>query len=349
MNFTYRSYPNEIIFGTPVLDALKQETGQPKKFFVIGSSRYNELIDQIKELPNIDLIHHFEDVIQHVPKHSVDKAVGLVKGTGADVILAIGGGSAVGLAKGMVLQHPLPIWSVTTTYSGSEVTNIYGISSEGKKEVGRNDLVMPEKVFYDPALSASLPVKLAATSATNALAHLIEAVYSHKINPITYDLSMLGMKHVLKGMRSVAEEHRLTPQHNEHLLFGAYLAGKSLCEVTMGLHHKTAHVLGGNFGMEHSAVHTVILSYALDYQWKYLSNSLKEDLKQVFQSEYPPASLKTLIENMGVESTLKDIGFIKDDIPEAAKQICAIDFESPAPIKPAGIEIMLKNAFTGNI
>lgn len=116
------------------------------------------------------------------------------------MILAIGGGSAVGLAKGMVLEHPIPIWSVTTTYSGSEVTNIYGISSDGKKDVGRADIVMPEKVFYDPALSISLPVGLASTSAANALAHLVEAVYSHKINPVTYELSLLGMKHLLKGM-----------------------------------------------------------------------------------------------------------------------------------------------------
>ncbi|MEX0724325.1 MAG: iron-containing alcohol dehydrogenase [Gracilimonas sp.] len=349
MNFEYRSYPNKIIFGTPILDALEQETDQPKKIFVIGSSRYNELIDEIRSLPNIEVIHHFEDVIQHVPKSSVDEAIGFLKNFGADIILAIGGGSAVGLAKGMVLQQPLPIWSVTTTYSGSEVTNIYGVSTDGKKDVGRNDVVMPEKVFYDPALSISLPLSLASTSATNALAHLVEAVYSHKINPVTYELSMLGIKHLLKGIRSLAEKQKLTEETNEDLLFGAYLAGKSLCEVTMGLHHKTAHVLGGNFGMEHSAVHTVILSYALAYQWEYLSDDLKTDLKRIFDSKNPPASLKKMIEAMGAESTLKNIGFNKNDIPEAAKQICAIEFESPAPIEPAGIESMLEKAFNGKI
>lgn len=316
---------------------------------MIGTGRYNTLIDEIRELPNVEVVHHFDKVVQHVPKESVDKAVEQIQNSGAEVILAIGGGSSVGLAKAMVLDHPLPIWSVTTTYSGSEVTNIYGISTEGKKQVGRADVVMPEKVFHDPALSISLPLELAATSATNAFAHLAEAVYSHKINPVTYELSMLGMSHLLKGMRSLAQEEKLTKETNEDLLFGAYLAGKSLCEVTMGLHHKTAHVLGGNFGMEHSQVHTVILSYTLAYQWEFLSGSLQDDLKEIFDAEFPPAALKKLIEDMGAATDLKNIGFKEKDIPEAAQQICAIDFESPAPITPKNIEEMLENAFNGKI
>lgn len=349
MNFTYRSYPNKIIFGTPVLEALQQETDQPTKVFLIGSSRYNELVDEIRQLPNMEVVHHFEEVIQHVPKESVYEAVGLIKDSGADVILAIGGGSSVGLAKGMVLQYPLPIWSVTTTYSGSEVTNIYGISTGGKKDVGRNDVVMPAKVFYDPALSISLPLHLASTSAVNALAHLVEAVYSPKINPVTYEVSLLGMRHLLKGMKALAKEQKLTEETNEDLLLGAYLAGKSLCEVTMGLHHKTAHMLGGNFGMEHSQVHTVILSYALSYQWEYLSKDLQDDFQNIFDSENPPAALKTLIEEMGARSNLKTIGFSEKNIPEAAKQICAIDFESPSPITQKNIEGMLGNAFHGKV
>tara|TARA_R100000908_G_scaffold65235_1_gene53092 strand:+ start:86711 stop:87760 length:1050 start_codon:yes stop_codon:yes gene_type:complete len=349
MNFTYRSYPNKIIFGTPVLEALQQETDKPTKFFVIGSSRYNELIDEIRQHPNIEVVYHFENVIQHVPKESVDKAVEAITNSGADVILVIGGGSSVGLAKGMALNHPLPIWSVTTTYSGSEVTNIYGISTDGKKDVGRADIVMPAKVFYDPSLSLSLPLHLASTSATNALAHLVEAMYSPEINPITYEVSLLGMRHLLKGMKSLAKEQKLTEETNENLLMGAYLAGKSLCEVTMGLHHKTAHVLGGNFGMEHSRVHTVILSYTLAHQWEFLSSSLQADLKEITGSEFPPAALKELIEDMGAATDLKNIGFKEEDISEAAQQICAINFESPAPITPPNIEEMLENAFNGKI
>lgn len=137
MNFTYQSYPNKIIFGQPILEGLKQETKRSTKFFVIGTGRYITLIDEIRELPNVEVVHHFDKVVQHVPKESVDKAVEQIQNSGAEVILAIGGGSSVGLAKAMVLDHPLPIWSVTTTYSGSEVTNIYGISTEGKKQVGR--------------------------------------------------------------------------------------------------------------------------------------------------------------------------------------------------------------------
>lgn len=351
MEFTYRSFPNKIIFGTPILDALREEVSEPTKVWVIGSSRYNDLVDEIRNIDQVEVIHHFDEVIQHVPIESVNEAVELIKNSDADVdvILSIGGGSAVGLAKAMVLDYPLPIWSVTTTYSGSEITNIYGISKGGKKDVGRADVVMPEKIFYDPALSISLPIHLAATSATNALAHLVEAVYSHKINPVTYELSLLGMKHIKKGMAALAENKKLDEETNKDLLFGAYLAGKSLCEVTMGLHHKTAHVLGGNFGMEHSKVHTVILSYSLAYQWEHLSEELQSDFQQIFDSEDPPAAIKKLIEDMGANSNLEDIGFQKKDIPEAAKQICAIDFESPAPINPKGIEQMLTHAFEGTI
>lgn len=349
MQFSYRSYPNKIQFGKPVLEALKEEINEPVKLWVIGSSRYKELIEQIRELEQVEVVHYFDTVIQHVPRESVEEAVGLVKDSGADVILAIGGGSSVGLAKAMVLEHPLPVWSVTTTYSGSEVTNIYGISDKGKKEVGRADVVMPEKVFYDPALSISLPLQLAATSSANAMAHLVEAVYSHKINPVTYELSLLGMKHLKLGMHSLAVNQKLTEEANEDLLLGAYLAGKSLCEVTMGLHHKTAHVLGGNFGMEHSAVHTVILPYALHFQWKYLTEELQTDFRSIFDAEEPYVTLKALIESMGAASNLRAIGFKEEDVPEAARQICAIEFVSPAPIQPELIEGMLRNAYKGEL
>lgn len=349
MEFTYQSFPNKIIFGTPVVEALRQEVDKPVKLWVIGSSRYDKLIEEIRNVSQVEVVHHFENVIQHVPRESVDEALTLIKDSEADVILSIGGGSAVGLAKGMVLDHPLPIWSVTTTYSGSEITNIYGISTSGKKEVGRADVVMPEKIFYDPALSISLPLHLAATSATNALAHLVEAVYSHKINPVSYELSLLGMKHIKTGMMALANDQKLTENTNEHLLLGAYLAGKSLCEVTMGLHHKTAHVLGGNFGMEHSKVHTVILPYSLSYQWEFLPDDLKADFQRIFDDVHPPSKIKALIEAMGADTNLKDIGFHSADIPKAAQQICDIDFQSPAPIHPDGMEQMLNHAFSGKI
>ena len=86
----------------------------------------------------------------------------------ADCAIAVGGGSTIGLAKAIALESGLPILAIPTTYSGSEMTPVFGITEGGQKKTGRDVRVLPRTVIYDPAVIAPLPPKIAAMSGMNA-------------------------------------------------------------------------------------------------------------------------------------------------------------------------------------
>ena len=349
MRFEYRSYPNVVYFGTGKLEILPDLLRENHKVMVIASERLTGHVDALKAALGKDRVIQFSKVIQHVPDTLVKEAADVRKHHRPDTLVAIGGGSAVGLAKALSLEEYIPQIAIPSTFSGSEQTNIYGISSAGTKKTGRHDNVLPGIVIYDPILTLTMPKNLAVTSAMNAMAHLMEAIYSPSGNPITTNNAMLGMKAIQAGLKTLADTDKLTKSANEKILFGAYLGGKCLCEVAMGLHHRVAHVLGGTFGMEHASVHTVLQSYTLAYQWLHLAEPIQNDFKLALESDNPARTLKALAGNAGAKTNLKSIGFKDKDIESAAEIISSMPYANVAPVSKESIVEMLTNAYEGNL
>src|SRR3546814_18854791 len=107
----------------------------------------------------------------HVPLEVAREARAYAASVNADCAVAVGGGSTTGLGKAIALESALPILAVPTTYAGSEMTPIWGITEGGVKKTGRDVRVLPRGVLYDPELTLSLPVAMTVTSAINAIAH----------------------------------------------------------------------------------------------------------------------------------------------------------------------------------
>jgi alcohol dehydrogenase class IV len=319
------------------------------KVMMIASKRMSGYVDQFNSVLGGDCVSWFSNITQHVPETLVEEARAFREEHQPGALVAIGGGSAIGLGKALSLDEYIPQIAVPTTFSGSEQTNIYGISSGGVKRTGRDDRVLPGTVIYDPELVLTMPKNLAVTSAMNSMAHVMEAMYSPSGNPVTSNIAMQGMCALKNGIRELAVSDSLAGNVIEKLFFGSFLAGKCLCEVEMALHHKAAHVLGGSFGMEHSSVHTVLQPYVLAYQWPYLSPELQNDFKNVLESEHPPKALKELAENAGAKTNLKGIGFKEDDIEKAAEMIVSKPYANLAPISKEGVAKMLYNAYHGKI
>ncbi|CAN5578315.1 maleylacetate reductase [soil metagenome] len=349
MNFEYHSYPNHVYFGNGKINLLPSLLKDYQKVMVIATERLRVHVEQLTNESGKERMVWFSKVIQHVPDTLVTEADAFRADHQPDVLVAIGGGSAIGLAKALALEKWIPQVAVPTTFSGSEQTNIYGISSDGTKKTGRDNKVLPGTVIYDPALFLSMPKDLAVTSAMNAMAHLMEAVYSPSGNPVTSNNALPGMVAIKTGIIDLSKTESLTKSIAEKLLFGSFLAGKCLCEVEMSLHHKAAHVLGGSFGMEHSSVHTVLQSYVLAYQWPHLSLHIQNDFKRVLDSEYPPVALKDLAEHAGAKTDLKSIGFKEEDIETAAEMITSKPYANVAPVSKEGLLKLLSNAFHGKI
>jgi len=350
MNFTYQSFSNKIYFGEGQLKKINNivtELGGTR-LFIISSGRTKPIVDDLVQSAGKKNVFHFSKIVQHVPNGLVQEALALAKENQSNLLVAIGGGSAIGLAKGMALQNLLPILAVPTTYAGSEMTNIYGISSDGLKTVGRDNVVLPRSVIYDPSLTVGMPLSLAATSSMNAMAHLVEALYAPDTNPITYQISLMGIRWLKEGMEQLIAEKSIR-EANTNLQFGSYLAGKALCEVTMSLHHKAAHVLGGSFDMDHGKVHTVLLPYVLEFQMAGLSKLVVDDLQRVLNDQSPSNKLRNLAQQMGAAITLQAIGFQENRIKEAAGIIASAKFLNPVDITEFGIQTLLKMAYEGRL
>lgn len=352
MKFSYQSFANKVIFGQNLAQAFEAELAleaTQTNVLLIASARYRDLVEEISRLPHLHIVAHIDQVAQHVPAELVQAVLAQIQNKNLHKIISIGGGSAIGLAKALALETALPIWAVPTTYSGSEMTNMYGITTDGAKKVGRDDRVLPQKVFYDAALSINMPLPLAACSAMNALAHLVEALYSPNGNPITQQNAITGMGHLLEGLRQLATQKQLSAEINEQLLLGACLSGKCLCEVNMALHHKLAHVIGGNYRLDHAQTHTVLLPHVLAYQWPYLGESLQADFQCVFASPYPPAAIKILAQELEIPISLAEIGFQENHIEATAAAIAKQLFENPAPLEIGRLMELLKQTFDGNL
>ena len=163
-----------------------------------------------------------------------------------DCCLALGGGSAIGLAKAIALETHLPIIAIPTTYAGSEMTAVYGITENQLKTTGKAAQVLPKVVIYDPELTLNLPTEISACSGMNAMAHAVEALYAQDKNPIVSLMALEAITQLAQALPEIVQApHNM--QAREHALYGAWLAGVCLGSVGMAIHHKICHSLGGRY------------------------------------------------------------------------------------------------------
>ncbi len=202
---------------------------------------------------------------EHVPVAIVSEAQREIERYEADAVLAFGGGSAIGLAKALALVAPVLVVAVPTTYSGSEMTPIYGMTEGGAKKTGRDERVRPKLVVYDPDLTLGLPPAVTTASLFNAMAHAIEALWHPGIDRGSAALAEEALRLLAASTLRLASH----PDDKEALdaaLEGAYLAGAVFGDVGSGLHHKLCHVLGGMFDLPHAATHAALLPHVVAFQ-----------------------------------------------------------------------------------
>jgi maleylacetate reductase len=198
----------------------------------------------------------FSEVRQHVPVEVVRRAID--GAAGADALLSVGGGSTTGTAKAVALETGLPIVAVPTTYAGSEMTPVWGMTEASRKTTGRDPRVQPKVVLYDPELTVSLPASVTGPSALNAIAHCVEAFYGPGANPITSLMAEEGIRALARGV-PVAVRAPGDLAARTDTLYGAYLAGAAFAAAGSGVHHKICHILGGAYDLPHADLHGVMI------------------------------------------------------------------------------------------
>lgn len=289
--FVHEWPSSRVVFGAGTIAAVAGEAARyGTHTVIINDPAAGPAADRVAGDLGAHVGARITDVVQHVPASAVAAAVSTVTAARADVLVCLGGGSATGLAKGIARELPLPVIAVPTTYAGSEMTSIWGITENNRKTTGRAPSVRPRTVIYDPELTTGLPVALTVTSGVNATAHCVEALYAKESSPLTRLAAAEGIRSMAAALRTLVDAPRDT-EARALALRGAWLSGWALEVSSTGLHHKLCHILGGLLDLPHSPLHTVLLPYVVGHV-----------------AQAAPAQTRLLLDSMGLSGPLADAG-----------------------------------------
>lgn len=347
LTFEHITLGQRVLFGTgKAAEHLAAEVQRlrAQKVMVIASARERPEAERITSGVDVALIH--DDLAPHVPVEKAENARNTALRNDIDLLVSVGGGSAIGLAKAIALTTGLPIVAVPTTYAGSEATNVWGLTEASRKTTGTDDKVLPVTVIYDAELTLSLPKDLSIASGLNALAHCIDSLWAPRTDPINQALATEGIRALNNGLPAISSNpHDLTGR--EQALYGAYLAAVAFASAGSGMHHKICHVLGGRWNLPHAQTHAVVLPHVLAFNAP-VAKSAASRIAAAFDSDNALAGLTRLRDKLDAPSALKDFGFAEESIAEAVQLILpVVPSSNPLPLSEENLTTLLTAACAG--
>lgn len=282
----------------------------------------------------------------HTPVEVTEQARVRLDQSGADCLVAIGGGSPIGLSKALAVRTGIPQIIIPTTYAGSEVTDILGETSDGVKTTRRDPAILPEVVIYDVDHTLSLPPALSVASGLNAIAHACEALYAVDGNPIIGLLADEAIAALAASLPLIAKNPS-DRAARERAQYGAWLCGVCLGSVSMALHHKLAHVLGGSFDLPHAETHAILLPYSLAYNASAAPEAIARIARALGSADAPTTQLRALIAEAGLPTSLAAIGMPSEGVVRAVELALKASYPNPRPLERAALTQALEAAVEG--
>lgn len=355
--FTYVSAAQQVIFGAGSLARLGETAdrfGWRRLLLCTSPSQQrNGRVAQIAAVLGDRLVAVYTEAHSHVPDFQVAEGLSLAERHEVDAVIGLGGGSPIGLAKAISLalearrtgqevaraavptdQPLVPTIAIPTTYAGSEMTPIYGVthrSTRGTHKITVTDSkVTPKVALYDPELTLDLPPLLTATSGINALAHGIEAAYSVTRHPLSTAAALAGVGYISRSLlRCTQQGDDLTAR--TEMMMGAHLAAVSLATVKLGVHHGTCHVLGGAAGVAHGIANCIMLPHAMRFNLDVAAPQLAQvalamgldvaGMDETAAGEAAVEAVYNLIGQLGAPQHLRDVGVRESDLPRLAEEM----------------------------
>jgi maleylacetate reductase len=340
--FTFDQLPQRVVFG---VDAARTATAPEierlgaRRVLAIASTRDAERVATLLDPLGGRVVGTFTEVREHVPLPTAEAARDAAAAAGADLLLAIGGGSTIGAAKAVAMTARLPIVAVPTTYAGSEITPIWGLTENGRKTTGVDPAVLPRVVIYDPTLTATLPPDLAAASGFNALAHAVEAMWAPRRNPVSTAVAGEAVERLARGLGT---------GDPAELLCGAWLGSSAFAVAGSGLHHKLCHVLGGTFGLPHARTHAVVLPHVLAFNAPGAPDVARR-VARALGVDDAVTGLRALADAHGIPRGLRALGLPEDALAEAAALTePAVPADNPVPVADGAMLRLVRAAWSGS-
>ena len=348
--FTFQANPTRVVFGAGALQQLPAEADRLgiRRALVLSTPEQADGAARVAALLGDRAAGVFAQAAMHVPIETARAARAEAARLGADGAVAFGGGSTTGLGKAIALESGLPIVAIPTTYAGSEMTSIYGITEGGLKKTGRDARVRPKTAIYDPTLTLTLPYGLTVTSALNAIAHATENLYAHDGNPVVALMAEEGIRASAAALAPLQADAQDLAARSD-ALYGAWLCGIVLDSVAMGLHHKLCHTLGGSFNLPHAETHTVVLPHALAYNAAAAPDAMARLVRAL---GLPPGAdaaraVQDLALRHGAPPSLRALGMPADGLDRAADLAVATPYPNPRPLERDALRALLQRAWEG--
>lgn len=363
------------------------EKYQVKKILVVTDPVLAQigLVDRVTEplKENGYEVTLYSEVIPEPPLEVGEKLVSFTREGEFDMIVGVGGGSALDLAKlaAVMADHEGPaadylnlsgtkkiekkglpkILIPTTSGTGSEVTNISVLSLETTKDVVTHDHLLADVAIVDPELTLSVPARVTAATGIDALTHAVEAYVSVNASLTTDGLALQAIRLISRSLRKAVEDGS-DKQARIDMSNGSYIAGLAFFNAGVAGVHALAYPLGGQFHLAHGESNAVLLPYVMGYIRKSCQTRMANILNALggnsdFLSDEEASyrcveELERLVKDVGIPATLSEF-----NIPDSALESLTQDgvkqkrllSRSPLPLEEKDIREIYKAAFKGKI
>ena len=345
--FTLSLLPVEVKFGSGAIDALDEfaDTLNMQRILIACSpsakDRYAAFFDCLGDR----IITVFDQAAAHCPEPIVEACRNAYRDANCDGVITIGGGSTIGLGKILAAEEGATFICVPTTYSGSEMTQIFGRKIGEEKRTRKDPACRPHLVVYDPDITRSLPKWQSVTSGMNGLAHCVEALYPQKPNPLATLLAgeaIAAFKHGLHGIAADANNIELRAE----TLYGGMLGGVLVSMVGISVHHQLCHVIGGLYDLPHGETNSVVLPHALAYVSGTVPEAM-EILRRLLDHDDPALAIQELARTIGAPTDLKSLGMPEEGIERATQTFLHHGGYSPRAANEDAMRHCLRNAWAG--
>jgi len=367
--------PTRIVFGSGTLQNIGKQTRRlgSKAFLVTAKDTMREMgiLDQVvQNLREEGVVFEiYEDVEPDPSTDTINQGAAVLRSFKADLVLGLGGGSAIDAAKGMAVAatHPcediwdyiiggnpgseaigpetLPILAIpTTSGTGTETTmgSVIRNLSLGSKECLGSEYIAPALAIVDPDLSRSMPQDLTAATGLDALTQCIEAFVSVRSNPLSDALALHGIRLISKYLR-VAVHHGDNLEARSALSLGAMISGMALSQAGVGAAHAISMVLGGRYGVQHGLGVSLFLADTIQFnaqsspeKYALVAEAMGESIEGCTPgeaAELAVSAIHSLVHDVGLGGKLRDFAIPLSDLQEVSEAIVRHPDMGPNPAK----------------
>lgn len=346
--FIYQAQPNRVLFGAGTLKELNEEAARLgiSRGLVVCTPQQIATAEAVSASIGTRSAGICARAVMHTPRDITELALQDLLNASADGIISIGGGSTIGLGKALSIRTGLPHIAIPTTYAGSEMTPILGETENGVKTTRREPGILPATTIYDIDLTLDLPVSMSVTSGMNAMAHAVEALYVPDRNPVIAIMAEDAIRSIARAIPAL-KDYPADRQARQLALYGAWLAGTCLGSVSMSIHHKLCHVLGGSFDLPHAETHTVILPYATAFVTTGAPEAMAAIRRALGCEGSAARGIQALATQSGAPYRLDQIGMKREWLDRASELATTNPYWAPRPLNRREVRILLEKAFNG--